>query len=125
MVDPVMLWKAIFNVFCVCSTLFLACEIGQRFTDLFEDITVKLERLNWYLFPLKMQQLLPTIMVNAQEEFVIGSFGIIDCSRAQFKEVNLIVFGHVHSMNNFEPIFLCQVVKIVYKLFSILRKFYN
>lgn len=87
-VDPVMLWTAIFDVFCVSGSLFLACEIGQRLTDLFEDINEQLEGLNWYLFPLKMQQLLPILLINAQEEVVIGCYGAINCSRVQCQKVN-------------------------------------
>lgn len=84
-----MLWKAVFNIFCVFGSVFLACEIGQRFTDLFEDITDLLGRLNWYLFPMNVQRLLPTILVNAQEPVVIGCFGIINGSRVQCQKVQL------------------------------------
>lgn len=86
-----MLWKAIFNVLSVFGSVFLACEVGQRFSNLFEDINDQLDRLNWYLFPLNVQQLLPTILINAQEEVVFGYFGIITASRVQCQKVNEIV----------------------------------
>lgn len=87
-VDPVMLWKAISNLLFVFGSVFLACEVGQRFSNLFEDVNDQLDRLNWYLFPMKIQQMLPTILINAQEEVVIGYFGIINATRVQCQKVN-------------------------------------
>lgn len=85
-----MLWKAVFNVLTVFGSVFLGCEVGQRFSNLFEDINDQLDRLNWYQFPLNVQQILPIILINAQEEVVIGYFGIITATRVQCQKVNAI-----------------------------------
>lgn len=61
-----------FNTMNVFGSVFLACEVGQRFTDLFEEINDILDRLNWYLFPNKLQRLLPTVLVNAQVTFFVS-----------------------------------------------------
>lgn len=71
--------------------VFFSCEIGQRFTSLFEETVDRFDRLNWYLFPIKARRLLPTIMINAHELPVFGCFGIINGSRDQFKKVFRIV----------------------------------
>lgn len=68
--------------------VFFSCEIGQQFTNLFEEITDQFDQLNWYLFPMKVQQLLPTAMMNVNEVLIIGCYGTMNGSRDQFKKVN-------------------------------------
>lgn len=87
MIDPMVLWKLIFYGGWVFGLVFLSCEIGQRFTYAFDEITDLFGQLNWYLFPINVQRLLPTIMINVQEPIVIGCFGIINGSRDQLKKV--------------------------------------
>lgn len=85
-----MVWKSIFYGCWVFGLAFFSCEVGQQFTNSFERVTDRLDRLNWYLFPIKVQQLLPTILINTQEPIVIGCFGLMNGSRDQFKKVNEI-----------------------------------
>lgn len=87
-IDPVTLWSSIYHGCIVLSLLFFTCEIGQQITDKFEEISYEFNQLDWYLFPIKVQQMLPTIMINAQEPFIIGCYGIFFNSREQFKLVN-------------------------------------
>lgn len=68
--------------------VFLSCEIGQRLTNAFNDITDRFERLDWYLFPTQIQRLLPTITMNTHVPIVIDCFGVVDGSREQFKRVS-------------------------------------
>lgn len=82
-----MLWKFIFYCGSVVGFTCFSCEIGQRVTNLFEEIADRFNLLSWYLFPLKVQQLLPTIMINMDETIVIGCFGMLDGSRDQLKKV--------------------------------------
>lgn len=70
--------------------VFAACEIGQRLTDTIYEIVHELEQLHWYLFPIEVQRMLPTIMMNAQKPVIMGCFGIAASSRDQFKKVNSI-----------------------------------
>lgn len=67
--------------------IFCSCEIGQRFTNLFDEITDRFDQLHWYSFPMKVQRLLPTIMINVQETIVIGCYGMMNGSRDQFKKM--------------------------------------
>lgn len=68
--------------------VFVACEIGQRLTDAIYEIVFEFDQLNWYLFPIEIRRMLPTIMMNTQKPIAMGCFGIAVGSRDQFKQVN-------------------------------------
>lgn len=82
-----MVWKMFSYEFSAFGLIFFSCEIGQRFTNLFEEITGRFDQLKWYLFPIHVQRLLPAVLINVQEPMVIGCFGIMAGSRDQFKKV--------------------------------------
>lgn len=86
-VDPVMVWDSIFYGAWVFGLVLFSCEMGQRFTNLFERITDRFGQLNWYLFPIEKQRMLPTIIINAQEPIIFECFGLINGSRDQFNKV--------------------------------------
>lgn len=65
-------------------------ELGQKLTNSFDKIEDLINQLDWYLLPIRIQNLLPTIIMNEQQPTVIRCFGNILCSRDQFKKVNLI-----------------------------------
>lgn len=67
--------------------ILLPCELGQRSTEVFLEIDRKFERLHWYLFPIEVQRIIPTISCAMQKPFIIGCFGIVELSRDQFKKV--------------------------------------
>lgn len=83
-----MLWKSSFLFFLVFVMVFVSCEMGQQLTNIFEDIAIKFEQLNWYSYPMEFQRVLPTILIGAQELIIITCFGIFDGSREQLKRVN-------------------------------------
>lgn len=85
--DYLMLWKSIFNGINVLSFNFITCESGQRLTNSFDEVDDDLGQLDWYLFPIEIQRLLPMTIMNVQEPPVIKCFGNIQCSREQFKKV--------------------------------------
>lgn len=87
-VDSVMLWKCISYGGSVFALIFFSCEIGQQFTNSFERVSDRFDLLKWYLFPNKIQQLLPTILINTQEPIIIECYGLMNGSRDQFKKVN-------------------------------------
>lgn len=70
--------------------LCVACELGERFRNLFDEIAVTIEQFKWYSFPFGMQRILPIIILNAQEPVAIACFGSILCDRKSFKFVSLI-----------------------------------
>lgn len=69
--------------------VFFSCEIGQRFTNSFEDIDNKVDQFSWNLFPIKIQRMLPTLMINLQQPFEIMCFGSTACIRETFKKVSV------------------------------------
>lgn len=87
-IDPGVSWKSSALFFCVFGLVFLSCEIGQRLTDTFDEIYRKFKKSAWYLFPIEVQRMLPTILIGVQETIVFDCFGILDISREQFKKVN-------------------------------------
>lgn len=84
----VLLWKIVVCETGIIITLYLPCEIGQRLTNAFNEITDQFERLHWNLFPIGIQRLLPTIIINTHVPIVINCFGVFDGSREQFKKVS-------------------------------------
>lgn len=80
------MFEACYSIF----VLFAVCELCQRATDSFVDIDDIIDEFDWYLFPIKVQKLLPTIMIMAQKPITIECFGSILCNRSTFKEVCLI-----------------------------------
>lgn len=65
-----------------------SCEIGQRFTTEFDDIADEIDSLKWYIFPIKVQKMLPMVILNVQQELAIECFGSILCVRESFTNVS-------------------------------------
>lgn len=70
------------------TTVFIICELGQRMNNDFHEIHNTIDRLDWYLFPIKIQRMLPTIIANAQQPILLECFGSITCTRETFKKVS-------------------------------------
>lgn len=68
--------------------LFFTCEVGQRFSDEFDDICDVIEQFNWYAFPAQVQRMLPIIILAAQQPVAVECFGSIMCLRDTFKSVS-------------------------------------
>lgn len=49
-----------------------------------------IEGLDWYRFPIKLQKMLPIILIDAQQLVALDCFGSITCSREVFKQVREI-----------------------------------
>lgn len=47
-----------------------------------------IDALDWYIFPIEMQKMLPTILIEAQQLVALECFGSILCSREVFKQVS-------------------------------------
>lgn len=67
--------------------VFIACELGRRMIDVFDGIELTIEQFDWYLFPIKMQRMLPAIIAVAQRSVSMQCFGSIICTRDVFKNV--------------------------------------
>lgn len=71
------------------ATVFISCELGQRMSDSFDKINFTIDQLDWYLFPIKIQRMLPMIIEIAQEPVELECFGSIACIREVFKNVGI------------------------------------
>lgn len=69
------------------STVFFACEVGQRMTDSFEKINFTMELVDWYLFPNDIKRMFPMILAISQQPVSLECFGSIVCGREVFKKV--------------------------------------
>lgn len=69
--------------------VFVACELGQRIADAFDGIDLTIQQFDWYSFPIEMKQMLPIIILNAQQPVSVACFGSIICTRDVFKNVGI------------------------------------
>lgn len=83
-----LLESTVYGLFAFTEVLFTA-EIGQIFGNRFEEIDGKFNELDWYLFPMKIQRMLPIVMINMQQSCLIECFGSLTCSRETLKMVCL------------------------------------
>lgn len=67
--------------------MFFLSNSGQGVTDRFDGICNQIYQCNWYLFPIKVKQMLPTMMIATQKPAILCGIGNILCSRDAFKKV--------------------------------------
>lgn len=72
------------------ASAYVACEFGQQVSDAFTGIDCVVKQFDWYLFPIKTQKILPTIMVVTQKPVSLNVFGNLLANRERFKEVSEI-----------------------------------
>lgn len=66
----------------------ICCEMGQQYSNAYENMDgVIVLHLDWYLLPMKIQRMLPTIKINTQQPFEVKCFGSSTCCRETFKKV--------------------------------------
>lgn len=98
-----MLIEAIFFAFCAIALVLVVCELGQRFSNAFQEFDLVINQLEWYSYPLIVQRMFPTLLINAHDPIVIKCFGSILCERDTFKRVRLILpklSNEKHSQND-------------------------
>lgn len=71
------------------ALVFIACELGQRINNAFDEIDSTIEQFDWYLFPIEVKRILPMIIVIAQQPIALECFGSIACSREIFEKVGI------------------------------------
>lgn len=64
------------------------CELCQRINQAFAECSYVVDQLHWYLFPTKIQRMLPMILIFTQQPIEIKCFGSVACDRATFKSVS-------------------------------------
>lgn len=78
--------------------ILLFCEFGEMVTHQYNLCHEKFGAFRWYLFPIKLQQMLVIVMATSQQPVVIHGFANTVCTRDAFKKVN----GFVHLSPNQE-----------------------
>ena len=79
--DTIVLLVSIFYGFFTFLLLFVTCEVGEQCGKIFSEIDDEVVQLDWYLFSLEVQKLLPIVMINTQEPVVIKCFGSVAWTR--------------------------------------------
>lgn len=79
----------IFEIIYAFGTLLIACEICQRVNLAFEECSDMVDQFEWYLFPTKIQRMMPLILNFTQQPIEITSFGSAACDRETFKSVSV------------------------------------
>lgn len=119
--DSVLLILGFLDVFDVYFVVFVTCELCQIITNKFEEIEEMNEQLDWYLYPDKMKQMLPTIFCMLQKPVIFECFGSFSSSRESFKKVstkNQMLLFDIFS--HFLPSF--QIIKTSYSYITVLHK---
>lgn len=70
------------------GVLLLICEICEQAGQDFEECSNMVDQLNWYLFPIKIQRMMPLISYFTQQPIEIKCFGGMACNRETFKYVS-------------------------------------
>lgn len=83
------LWLPVFNAIIGFATAFIACELGQRMTDAFNQVNSAVGKSDWYLFPMEIKRMLPMVIAIAQQPVSMECFGSIKCARDCFKNVSI------------------------------------
>lgn len=68
--------------------MFVACELGQRASNAFEEILEEFDNFNWYRFPLEISRSLPMIISVAQEPVALEVFASIAVCRDVLNSVS-------------------------------------
>lgn len=85
--QPTELLYAFVLIFWAFIQILIFCELGKRVTDRFAHISDVIYFSEWYTFPKEIQQMLPTVLVAAQEPVVLQGFANLKCTRDSFKKV--------------------------------------
>lgn len=93
------------------GSLFIFCEMGQRINLAFAECSEMADQFDWYLFPTKIQRMLPMIFRFTQRPLEIVCFGSTACDRDTFKLVN----EYTYSLIRFKSIHL-TIISILFLL---------
>lgn len=82
--------------------VFLVCELGERASGTFFEISDEIDQLKWYLFSDQIKRMFPTILIFAQQSVNFECFGSILCNREAFQSVSLETgIGHCLNFDTF------------------------
>ena len=64
--------------------------MGGRINRAFGEIEDEMYQMDWHLFPMKLQKMVPIILINAQQPVEFMGFGNFPANRETMKRVNKI-----------------------------------
>lgn len=65
----------------------ITCELGERFTGAFDNISDLVDQFKWYQFPVDVQAVFPLFLIHMQQPVKLKCFGSIFCDREALKKV--------------------------------------
>lgn len=86
-----MILISVFDACVVLVSLCGICGLCQRISNAFEEINDVIVQSDWYLYPIEINRMLPTILIVTQHPVGLKCFGSIACNRETFKEVRSFV----------------------------------
>lgn len=109
----------------VFNSNYVQFKLDQQFSNAIDEVDDTNVQLDWYLFPSKIQRVLPIIIQSTQKAVVIKCFGNVLCARIQFQKVRFVSLLPYILDKTCNFTFSFQVVNTVYSYFMVLRKFYQ
>lgn len=76
------------EAFCAFGSVSVSCEMGERFSGAFREISDLINEFKWYQFPNNVQRILPFLLLHTQQPIALECFGSILCVREALKSVS-------------------------------------
>lgn len=76
-------------IFWAFASMFMMCQVADNVTNRFDALNNAIWQTEWYCFPIDVQKIWPTIMMDIQEPVFIRGFGNVLCTRETFKKVSV------------------------------------
>lgn len=67
--------------------VFIYCEFGERVTARFHEVNDSFYEMDWHLFPIETQRMMPIILSLTQQTVQIQAYGNVPAVRATFNAV--------------------------------------
>lgn len=78
------------QIFVSLAFIFVVCDLGQGIANAFDGIDLTISKLNWYKFPIEITNMLPILIINAQQPVELKVFGSASCSYQNFQKVSTV-----------------------------------
>lgn len=119
------LMKPLLMVFWSFFVIYLFCELGERVSSQFDELSDAIYQSEWYEFPMDVRRVLPILMMAAQKQVVPRGFGNLLCTREFFKKVTIsfilwLVSFYLLTFNQFN----FKVVNTGFSYFLVIRELY-
>ncbi|XP_031636515.1 odorant receptor coreceptor-like [Contarinia nasturtii] len=88
-------------IFWAFIQMFYICDLGENVTTYFSQIEDKIYSCDWYLFPMKIQKLLPIVLMSGEKPVIIQGFANLKCTRDAFKKVVQGGFSYFMTLQQF------------------------